>query len=111
MIGERVRDARTSAGLTLRELGLRAGVSHTYLGDIEKGHRAPSARTAAHIAVVLGLDVDVLLASMGKVSGAVSAFLMADPEAAVAQLHRMVGDHEPAVGSAGPSGTATAAIA
>lgn len=41
-IGPFLRHVRTSLGLNLRDAAKAAGVSFTYLGQVERGERAPS---------------------------------------------------------------------
>ena len=38
-IGEELREARLSAGLSQRQVGASAGISHTEVGRIERGYR------------------------------------------------------------------------
>ncbi|PJC32311.1 XRE family transcriptional regulator [Candidatus Roizmanbacteria bacterium CG_4_9_14_0_2_um_filter_39_13] len=40
--GELLRTARKSRNLTQEELGDKAGLHFTYIGQIERGHRNPS---------------------------------------------------------------------
>jgi transcriptional regulator with XRE-family HTH domain len=96
--GQRVRKARQAAGLTLRELHELTKVSVTHLNDIELGHRLPSKSAVAAIAGALGLDRNVLLASMGRVNATVSAWLMANPEAGAAGLEQMCGSYTTVLG-------------
>jgi transcriptional regulator with XRE-family HTH domain len=54
-IGQRIRAARRAKGLTLRALGKVVGLSHVFLGEMERGLRAlPEGRCAA-IATALDL--------------------------------------------------------
>jgi len=57
-IGEEFREARLAAGLTQRQVGAAAGISHAQVSRIELG-RAPNVPfvTLAVIAAVLGLDL------------------------------------------------------
>lgn len=57
-LGEEFRDARLTAGLTQRQVGAAAGISHAQISRIELG-RAPNVpfATLAVIAAVLGLDL------------------------------------------------------
>jgi transcriptional regulator with XRE-family HTH domain len=57
-IGEELRNARLAAGLTQRQVGAAAGISHAQVSRIELGRapRVPYA-TLAVIAAVLGLDL------------------------------------------------------
>lgn len=54
-IGERLFDARDRAGLTLRALGQKAGVSWSTIGAIEKGRQAATVETTERLAVALGV--------------------------------------------------------
>ena len=55
IIGQRLRDARVSAGLTLRALSARAGYHWTYLGRVERGEQSPSVR--AFLAICAAIPV------------------------------------------------------
>ena len=54
-MGGEVRRARKDAGLSLRALGARIGVSAAYLTDVEHGRRSSSAAFLARLAAA-GLD-------------------------------------------------------
>lgn len=58
-----IRDARLKAGLSLRELGARAGVSASLLSQIETGRARPSVTTLYALVGELGLSLDELVAS------------------------------------------------
>lgn len=60
-LGDRLRDLRTEAGLTLSQLSERSGVSVSYLNDIEHGRTVPSLGRLQDIAVALGLNASSLL--------------------------------------------------
>ena len=47
--------------LTLRELARRAGISPSYLSEIERGRKPGSAATLAKIATTLNTTIDTLL--------------------------------------------------
>ncbi|MCL6635255.1 MAG: helix-turn-helix domain-containing protein [Peptococcaceae bacterium] len=53
-IGAKIRSLREHYRLTLKELAKRAGISLSYLADIEKGRSNPSVDTLTGIARVLG---------------------------------------------------------
>jgi transcriptional regulator with XRE-family HTH domain len=57
-IGEELREARLAAGLTQRQVGAAAGISHAQVSRIELG-RAPNVPfvTLSVIAAILGLDL------------------------------------------------------
>ena len=56
-----LRVFRTYRGLTLSALAQRAGVSVSYLSEIESGKKPGSAKTLKAVAEVLGLEVDDLI--------------------------------------------------
>lgn len=58
MLGERIRELRDAADMSLRDLGKRAGnLSPVFLSDIELGRRFPSEDAMAKIAAALGTTV------------------------------------------------------
>ncbi len=56
-----VRRARQQSGLTLRELGRRAGTSHATLAAYESGRVVPSVATLDRILAAAGRDAEVSL--------------------------------------------------
>ncbi len=60
-MGEGIRTARKTAGLTLRELGSAAGVSASLLSQIENGRAKPSVTTLYSLVGALGLSLDEML--------------------------------------------------
>lgn len=58
---ERIRTARIAAGVSLRELGRRVGVSASLLSQIENGKSDPSVSTLYALVSELGLSLDALL--------------------------------------------------
>jgi len=61
-LGERMRKERLSLGLTQEVLSEKAGISVSFLGQVERGERKPSLETVINIAKSLGVTVDFLLA-------------------------------------------------
>jgi len=59
-IGERIRAARTYAGLTQRDLATAVGVSVRTVSLWETGRRTPSSRWVAAIADACGVGVEYL---------------------------------------------------
>jgi transcriptional regulator with XRE-family HTH domain len=82
-LGEQIRDARTRRGLTLREFARRIGRAPSYINDIEHDRRTPSEEVLAQIATELALNVDLLLAAAGRVSGESKNYLQENPTAGV----------------------------
>jgi transcriptional regulator with XRE-family HTH domain len=60
-IGARVKALRESAGLSLRELAVRSGVSAPMLSQVERGETSPTLTVAARIAAGLELRLSQLL--------------------------------------------------
>jgi transcriptional regulator with XRE-family HTH domain len=57
-IGEKIKTIRLSKGIKQIELAKMAGISNTYLSDIEKGRTNPSIKTLAKIVHALGAEDD-----------------------------------------------------
>lgn len=55
-LGARLFEARSAAGLTLRALAEMAGISHTAVNGIEKGHQIPAADTIEALAQALSVS-------------------------------------------------------
>ncbi len=60
-VGRRVRALREAMGLSLRELGDRAGVSAPMLSQVERGATSPTLTVAARVAQGLELSLSQLL--------------------------------------------------
>ena len=56
-----LREARTRAGLSLRDLAVRAGTSHATLSAYEQGRKIPSVTTFMRILEACGNAVDISL--------------------------------------------------
>lgn len=59
--GDRLRELRKAAGLTLEALADRVGIHFTTVAKIESGDRAPSLRMAETLAEALGTTVGAML--------------------------------------------------
>jgi len=80
--GATLRLLRVEAGLSLRELAGRIGVSGTYLSRVEHGHDpAPTPDRQVAIAEVLGLPRTVLVELARQTGPAVDGYLRRVPEA------------------------------
>lgn len=62
MLGKRVRAGRLNKDMTQYALAEEIGVSQNFLGDIERGIKAPSITTAIRLANVLNISLDTLFA-------------------------------------------------
>lgn len=67
-IGERIKEARKSAGLTQLELAKKTELSRSYIGDIEKDRYNPSISTLQLIATATNTPLEDLLPSTKTVS-------------------------------------------
>lgn len=64
-LGARLHEARQAAGLTMRGLAEKAGVSHTTINDIEKGHHFPATDIVEALAQSLRVSPCWLAYGMG----------------------------------------------
>lgn len=66
MFGERLRELREKRELSLRSLADLAGMSYTYISDMERGLRVPSLTTIIRLAVALDCQVMDLVGMFDK---------------------------------------------
>lgn len=66
MFGERLRELREKRELSLRALADLAGMSYTYISDMERGLRVPSLTTIIRLAVALDCKVTDLVGMFDK---------------------------------------------
>jgi transcriptional regulator with XRE-family HTH domain len=59
-LGQRLRELRDKADLSLRELAKRIGISSPFLSDIELGRRFPSGEILAKLARALNVSLEHL---------------------------------------------------
>ena len=64
-LGEYLREQRTSAKLSLRQLAEQTGVSNPYLSQIERGLRRPSAEVLQQLAKALRVSAETLYVRAG----------------------------------------------
>ena len=67
-LGDYLREQRTNAQLSLRQLAELTGVSNPYLSQIERGLRKPSAEVLQQLAKALQVSADQLYVRAGIVS-------------------------------------------
>ncbi|HEU4657259.1 MAG TPA: helix-turn-helix transcriptional regulator [Capillimicrobium sp.] len=65
-VPRRLREARERAGLSLRQLAPRVGISASALSQIETGKSQPSVRTLYALVRELGLSLDELFDHPGR---------------------------------------------
>ena len=78
-LGARVRALRRERGLTLKGLGKKAGLSHPFLSQVERGLARPSVSSVERIAAALDVSV-ARLWSPSRVGEAVQIVRQADGE-------------------------------
>jgi transcriptional regulator with XRE-family HTH domain len=66
-IGEYIREQRTQAKISVRQLAAAAGVSNPYLSQIERGLRKPSAEILNQIAKGLQISAQALYVQAGLI--------------------------------------------
>jgi transcriptional regulator with XRE-family HTH domain len=66
-LGEYIREQRSTAQMSLRQLAKLAGVSNPYLSQIERGLRRPSAEVLQQIAKALRISAEQLYIRAGIV--------------------------------------------
>lgn len=80
-LGPVVREARVSAGWSIRALAEKLHISAGYLADIENDRRIPSEDVLHRIADTLSLDFEDLAATAGQIGLAGRVLLRRSPEA------------------------------
>ena len=84
-LGDYLKEQRTLAQLSLRQLAEQTGVSNPYLSQIERGLRRPSAEVLQQIAKALRISAEQLYLRAGIVSpdegfgGSVELAVLSDP--------------------------------
>ena len=63
--GRRLRVLREEAGKSQGDLADRAGLSRTYLNQLEAGRRDPSLSTLTRLARALGVKLEALIGAEG----------------------------------------------
>ena len=61
IIGAEIRKARSIKKLRQIDLANEAGISRTYLSDLENGRYMPSIETISNIAKILNIDLNFLM--------------------------------------------------
>lgn len=66
MLGTRIAQRRVELQLSQKELANQAGISVTYLSELERNKRFPSARICVDIANALHVPMDYLLQDISR---------------------------------------------
>jgi len=61
LIGSRIKEARHKLGLTQEDLGERARLHYSYIGQVERGNKVPSLKTLKKISTALNIRLELLL--------------------------------------------------
>ncbi|MFC6080205.1 helix-turn-helix domain-containing protein [Sphaerisporangium aureirubrum] len=98
-IGEYIRDQRTQAKISLRQLASQAGVSNPYLSQIERGLRKPSAEILNQIAKGLRISSQALYVQAGLIDDRVPdsdvlAAIRSDPHLSERQRQVLIDIYE-----------------
>ena len=92
MVGKRIREARLRAGLSQKQLGVKAGidefVASPRVNQYERGKHAPDFSTAERLAKVLGVPVPYFYAKEDHLADWILAFLELTPQGRMAILGR-----------------------
>jgi len=83
-LGRVIREQRTAAELSLRDLAARTNVSNPYLSQLERGLHAPSVRVLKAIAAALNMSAEALMVQAGMLDAPTDA----DPATAVVDAVR-----------------------
>lgn len=92
MVGKRIRDARLRAGLSQKQLGIKAGidefVASPRVNQYERGKHAPDFSTAERLAEVLGVPVPYFYAREDHLADWILAFQYLTPQSRISVLGR-----------------------
>jgi transcriptional regulator with XRE-family HTH domain len=92
-VGDFIREQRSAASVSLRELARTAGVSNPYLSQVERGLRKPSAEILAAIAKGLRISAETLYEQAGildRRSGNPDTVTAIRTDEALSERHRAV---------------------
>jgi transcriptional regulator with XRE-family HTH domain len=66
IVGKRVWRRRNELGLKQEDLAQKAGISKSFLSDLENGERSIGAETLLDLGRAMGLSVDYLMTGNGR---------------------------------------------
>ena len=92
-VGDFIREQRSAAKVSLRELARTAGVSNPYLSQVERGLRKPSAEILSAIARGLSISAETLSEQAGildRRAGSTDTVAAIRADAALSERHKAV---------------------
>ena len=92
-VGDFIREQRSAAKVSLRELARVAGVSNPYLSQVERGLRKPSAEILSSIARGLSISAETLYEQAGildRRAGTADTVAAIRGDAALSERHKAV---------------------
>src|SRR5690348_5471412 len=92
-VGDYIREQRSAARVSLRELARTAGVSNRYLSQVDRGLRKPSAEILASIARGLKISAETLYEQAGildRRSGTPDTLAAIRSDPALSERHKAV---------------------
>jgi transcriptional regulator with XRE-family HTH domain len=92
-VGSFIREQRSAAKVSLRELARTAGVSNPYLSQVERGLRKPSAEILSAIARGLSISAETLYEQAGILDrrpGTADTVVAIRADAALSERHKAV---------------------
>lgn len=78
-VAARLRSAREKAGLSLRAMAERLGISPTHLSRVENGYNVPSETVLKDLCKLTGADFDSLMRCRGRVPTDVLKYIVRTP--------------------------------
>jgi transcriptional regulator with XRE-family HTH domain len=84
LIGATLRQHRLAQGRTLRQVAVKAGISLTYLSEVERGRKEPSSEVLVAVCDALGLVLSDVLFEVAEAAARAEA--SARPTAAIGFL-------------------------
>ncbi len=70
ILGKRIRNYRTTLGLSQEKLAELSGCHHTYIGQIERGEKNATIESIEKISTALGVSLSKLFEKLGAQEGA-----------------------------------------
>jgi transcriptional regulator with XRE-family HTH domain len=83
-VGDRIRLVRESKGLTQDQLATAAGISKSFISEVENGKRNVSAQNLLRIANALGASIEYLMRGVSAAPQQEAAAVTVPPELATA---------------------------